>query len=213
MQKTKKYLTILAYTIPSLIFVCYILFLCFMPKEVAVHFNLEGNVDRYGSKYEFLITAFVFYLIPMVLTLIYDRVKMPDLYKVVGLSCALAMPLAFIGVTIYFFVKVAINSVGVIFLLENRISFILTFVAALIFIATHILPFVYGKQKFKKEITQKYYYVIYILMGVCSFGILIGTLFLGNYYSFIVFFGLIALAIAVWYIFAIVIKKIENKSK
>lgn len=55
MEKAKKILVVLSYTLPGIIFATYILFLCFMPNEIAVHFNLQGNVNRYGSKYEWLL--------------------------------------------------------------------------------------------------------------------------------------------------------------
>ncbi len=212
MEKAKKILVVLSYTLPGIIFATYILFLCFMPKEIAVHFNLQGNVNRYGSKYEWLIVAFLFYLVPLIMAVIFDKVKMSDKFKIVGLSVAVVVSITFICLTIFFLVKTISTSVSAILYFENRISVILTFVGAAALIAAHILPFVYNKERFKSEIAKKYSYVLYILLGVCGFGIMIGTMLLSNFYSFIIFFAFIILSVLAWFVFKNIVKK-KNTAK
>lgn len=207
MEKAKKILIILSYALPSIIFAANILFLCFMPNEIAVHFDLQGVASRYGSKYEWLIVAFLFYLVPLIMTIIFDKVKMSDKLHLVGLSGAVVLSITFTALMIYFFVIVVNNSLSQILYLENRISIILTFIGAVALIASHILPFVYNKEKFKSEIAKKYSYVIYILLGLCGFCIMIGTMLLCNFYSFIIFFGFIIASVCAWVVFKNIAKK------
>lgn len=83
---------------------------------------------------------------------------------------------------------------------------------ALFVILSHILPFVYNRERLKNEIAKKYAVIIDILIGVCGFVIMLGTLLLNNYYSFIVFFLSILVAIAIWYIFqAVMQSKVKEK--
>lgn len=212
MQKAKKYLTISAFVLPCVILAAWLLYLCFMASEVAVHFDIEGQVTRFGSKYELLLVAGLFYIFPLIMAIIFHKVKMSDNLRLVGLSSSVVMSVAFLAVSIYFFVIVTQKSVSLIFLFENRISFILTLMGALFVILSHILPFVYNRERLKNEIAKKYAVIIDILIGVCGFVIMLGTLLLNNYYSFIVFFLSILVAIAIWYIFqAVMQNKVKEK--
>ena len=213
MQKAKKYLTISAFVLPCVILAAWLLYLCFMASEVAVHFNIEGQVTRFGSKYEYLIVAGLFYIFPLIMAIIFHKVKMSDNLRLVGLSSSVVMSVAFLAVSIYFFVIVTQKSVSLIFLFENRISFILTLMGALFVILSHILPFVYNRERLKNEIAKKYAVIIDILIGVCGFVIMLGTLLLNNYYSFIVFFLSILVAIAIWYIFQAVMQSKVKESE
>lgn len=210
MQKAKKYLTISAFVLPCVILAAWLLYLCFMASEVAVHFDIEGQVTRFGSKYELLLVAGLFYIFPLIMAIIFHKVKMSDNLRLVGLSSSVVMSVAFLALSIYFFVIVTQKSVSLILLFENRISFILTLIGALFVILSHILPFVYNRERLKNEIAKKYAVIIDILIGVCGFVIMLGTLLLNNYYSFIVFFLSILVAIAIWYIFQTIM---QNKVK
>ena len=158
------------------------------------------------------IVAGLFYIFPLIMAIIFHKVKMSDNLRLVGLSSSVVMSVAFLAVSIYFFVVVTQKSVSLIFLFENRISFILTLMGALFVILSHILPFVYNRERLKNEIAKKYAVIIDILIGVCGFVIMLGTLLLNNYYSFIVFFLSILVAIAIWYIFqAVMQNKVKEK--
>lgn len=67
MTKTKKNIYKLLARLP--LFVTLASFL-FMPDEVPVHFDLNNNVDRWGSKYELLILPFIILVIGIVFLLI-----------------------------------------------------------------------------------------------------------------------------------------------
>ena len=75
-MKRKNFTCILLAALPILI--AFIVF-PFLPTEVAVHFGLNGEADRFGSKYELLLLPFIFLFV--VLTLLFTKLTMTNTHQ------------------------------------------------------------------------------------------------------------------------------------
>lgn len=198
MKKSEKILTITAMVLPCIIFTIVLLSMCFMHKEIAAHFNSQGEVTRYGSRYELFIVAFLFYLIPLIMAIVFHKVEMSKVTRTCGLCGSIIMSLSFIGVAIYLIVIISNNSIMNPFVLEQRVSMILTLLGCALLTYAHVLPFTNKKKinlKLKSDI--KFELVPLILLYLCGMGMAVGCVMLNNFYSFIVFFVLLAILLGV----------------
>lgn len=209
MKKSEKILTITAMVLPCIIFTIVLLSMCFMHKEIAAHFNSQGEVTRYGSRYELFIVAFLFYLIPLIMAIVFHKVEMSKVTRTCGLCGSIIMSLSFIGVAIYLIVIISNNSIMNPFVLEQRVSMILTLLGCALLTYAHVLPFTNKKKinlKLKSDI--KFELVPLILLYLCGISIAIGCVMLNNFYSFIVFFALLAILLGV----CITLRYLQKKS-
>lgn len=198
MKKSEKILTITAMVLPCIIFTIVLLSMCFMHKEIAIHFNSQGEVTRYGSRYELFIMAFLLYLLPLIMTIVFHKVEMGKVTRTFGLCGSIFMSLTFIGVVIYLIVIIANKSIMNPFVLEQRISMILTLLGCAMLIFAHILPFT-NKNKINHKLKRDIIFELIplMLLYLCGMGIAVGCVMLNNFYSFIVFFALLVILLSV----------------
>ncbi len=198
MKKSEKILTITAMVLPCIIFTIVLLSMCFMHKEIAIHFNSQGEVTRYGSRYELFIMAFLLYLLPLIMTIVFHKVEMGKVTRTCGLCGSIFMSLAFIGVAIYLIVIIANKSIMNPFVLEQRISMILTLLGCALLTYAHILPFTNKKKiNLKLKSDMIFELIPLMLLYLCGMGIAVGCVMLNNFYSFIVFFALLIILLSV----------------
>lgn len=180
--------------------------MCFMYEQIAAHFNFAGEVTRWGSKYEMFGLAFAYYLLPLIITMIYCKVKMASTTRIIGLSASIVISLTFIGVAIFLIVRICNNGLPISLGLKERLALVITILGCIMFTLTHLCPFV-DRQKFKNAYIQKYPKFILVGLWVTSVGITVGSVIINNYYSFLVLFVMLAIAVAFCFVAVAIIRK------
>lgn len=88
-------------------FVCTGLFLTLAPDQIPVHYNARGNVDRWGSKYEFLIFPGIDLVSAVLLALVgrYEGKKGRDTNEKIVAGLSIWMLILFNALWIFFMAK------------------------------------------------------------------------------------------------------------
>lgn len=89
-------------SIRNISFLCAVLPICicflsvfFMNKQIPIHYDTNGVIDRYGSSYEFLIIGMLFSLFPFIMSIIFNILKISDYGKAIGLAGSILMSTTF----------------------------------------------------------------------------------------------------------------------
>lgn len=83
----------------------------FMPNTVPMHYNGQGEIDRWGRSSEMLFIGALFAIFPAIMSIAFHKIKMSSSLKVIGLVGAISMSIIFVILQIIFTVKI-FNVVG-----------------------------------------------------------------------------------------------------
>lgn len=195
-----------------IVFSCY-----FLPSKVAIHFDMQWNVTRFGYLYEMLILAVALYLIPIIMATIFVNVK-AFWTKVIGLGASIVVSIAYFAVLISTLIRIVQNSGNATTPSSGHwVSFALVIIGYILFAISHILI------HFKQNIIFKNREVIFthnlqfnkiniaFSAALFAFGLTVclGCPLLKNFYSIALFMGALVIYGAIGFFH---IKRILNKS-
>lgn len=198
-EYVQKPLAIICLAMPTIIFCIAILSLYFMPDKIAAHFDEKWNVTRYGNQYEWLFLGIVYYALPMLMTKLFLKVS-SFIVQTIGLVASFFVSVCFLYIELQSMIKILKFAPSVILTAAKWVSFIISIVGCLIFIASHFVVLLDKGKLIKNYNTfddrEKRRYNIYLTLIVYLSGALIaiGSVLLKNYYSFAVIFGTLAIS-------------------
>ena len=98
----------------------------FLPATIPAHFNASGQVDRYGSKYETLIIAFLALILGLLMCLIIKKYQKNHTNKNILISVGIWLMLFFNAIDYYYLYNSfnQINNINSLSLDINQIAFI-----------------------------------------------------------------------------------------
>lgn len=206
-QITQKVLTIISFMLPTILLGIWIFSTFFLADNVAIHFNLNGVVDRIGSQYEMLILGFVRYLVPMIMAIIFANVK-AFWSRLIGIIGSICVSITYFGVSVATLVKICKNSNSANFSAGLWVSFALAIIGFACIVVSHILPFIRKNLLFRKQSCvlfkncelNKINVNISVMLFLFGFSTCVGCSALKNFYSFIVFFAMLALCVLFCYL-------------
>ncbi len=105
-QSAMKVLTLIACVISLFPIVSSIVSFSILPSIIPLHFDSIGNITRFGGSYEFIILGVVLTLISVIMVIVFAKVNMADIGRIIGFIGSIVMSLVFMSVVITFTCKV-----------------------------------------------------------------------------------------------------------
>lgn len=193
-NKCDKGFVISAILISTMILAISVLSLYFLPEKIAIHLNLNGEADKYSNQYLFVLTGVALYILPMIMLLIFSKIKENDLSRLIGIIGAFVMSVAFFGVALSLVIITAKTSGTLQLNYESFISFFATLIGCIMFILSHFLILFSRNQIFgirtKKSLSseenwRKINKISSLIFYIAGLIIMIVTILLKDMYSLI----------------------------
>lgn len=160
------------------------LLIYFMPAQVPMHYDIVGNIDRWGKSNEMIFIGCMFTFVALGMSLLFRIINMHKNSKVIGYIGSICMSIVFISLQIYFTLKIFAVT-GVYLQYISWLSFSITIVGILYMLIGIILPCVPIKSlkiiTFKKPINKLALYVL----GIGGITICIISALIKNIYSLV----------------------------
>lgn len=171
-------------TIP-LIISCLLIY--FMPTQVPMHYDVVGNIDRWGNSNEMIFIGCMFTLVAFGMSLIFKKINIQNSLKLIGELGAMCMSIVFIFLQVYFTVKI-FKVTGLHTQHVSWVSFSITNIGILYILLGIIFAFIPIKRlphnSFKNSLDKRIMYVL----GIGGLTICIISSLIKNIYSLIPLF-------------------------
>lgn len=218
---------ILTYVLLGILLLAYIVSIPFLPDKIPMHYDINLQVDRYGSKYELLLVPFIALVFVILMEIIRklrvtkEETNGKNNEKIFMISSNLLLSILIV-ITVYQIVMAFINIEQPVVKAENFLQITSGCLGVLLMIIGNIMPkakmnSVVGLRNKWTKSNEIVWKKSQLFGGIClmitGLAMVIINIFVSGIICVIVSLSLIMLAVVIIYIYSIVISNKINKNQ
>jgi len=218
---------ILTYVLLGILLLAYIVSIPFLPDKIPMHYDINLQVDRYGSKYELLLVPFIALVFVILMEIIRklrvtkEETNGKNNEKIFMISSNLLLSILIV-ITVYQIVMAFINIEQPVIKAENFLQITFGCLGVLLMIIGNIMPkakmnSVVGLRNKWTKSNEIVWKKSQLFGGIClmitGLAMVIINIFVSGIICVIVSLSLIMLAVVIIYIYSIVISNKINKNQ